>query len=678
MCEEGLRLLKGNDYAGAACVLEAAAQRGDACAQNAFGIMHDGMFGLQQDWEAYVRWISRAAEQGYSPAFYNLGFVHEAGLGCEVSIPIAISWYLKGARRGHIASTRRRTDLYWQYDQYGKLYALRALGWHRRLARRGDRTSQCVLGMRYEAGYVVPRCLHKAIAWYRLAAEQGENRAKAWLPPLEEAWRKAAAEVKPARLAASSGDAHAQLVLGRAYLNGAGIRQDFVKALRWLFAAFEGGEAEAAYWIGKLAEAPFMAGLVPGDAKTWIARASEGGCLMATQELYKNLRNVTFNNRERLRLLRLAAEQGDAWAANELREVEEYGLPENVKWARIQTAAENGDPQAMMQLFYRYKDIQPRSIQWCLLQKDLKHPVDIAALGRMWLLRAVECGSGWAKESLEYTFSYGQYGFEQSQEKAALVHLDVAEQYYREWDGRLDSESNDCADVIFEMAERYLVGCGVAQSDERALFWYRRAAEMGSGDAYWRIGQFHEAGRGGAEPSYEMALKNYHHALGALEFVMITLPDSIFEEEEKEPRYKYPTVTDDPVATAWYRAAADAGDSDAQWLIGIRLKNGLGCEQDVTAAADYIRRSAAQRNVVGMTFLGLMYRAGVGVPHSVYLANKVLLEAETLLPFSGCDTFPGAMQERVFLYDGPGAVRADFPDAAVKSGESRRFLPDEE
>lgn len=159
---------------------------------------------------------------------------------------------------------------------------------------------------------------------------------------------------------------------------------------------------------------------------------------------------------------------------------------------------------------------------------------------------------------------------------------------------------------------------------------------------------------------------------------MITLPDSIFEEEEKEPRYKYPTVTDDPVATAWYRAAADAGDSDAQWLIGIRLKNGLGCEQDVTAAADYIRRSAAQRNVVGMTFLGLMYRAGVGVPHSVYLANKVLLEAETLLPFSGCDTFPGAMQERVFLYDGPGAVRADFPDAAVKSGESRRFLPDEE
>lgn len=67
--EQGLRLLKEGNYAEAARALEAAAMRGDACAQNAFGVMHDGMFGLTRDWEAYIHWISLAAEQQYTPPF---------------------------------------------------------------------------------------------------------------------------------------------------------------------------------------------------------------------------------------------------------------------------------------------------------------------------------------------------------------------------------------------------------------------------------------------------------------------------------------------------------------------------------------------------------------------------------------------------------------------------------
>ena len=198
--EQGVRLLKEGDYAGTARALEEAATLGDACAQNAFGVMHDGMFGLTRDWEAYIHWISLAAEQNYTPAFYNLGFVYEAGLGREASLPQALAWYTKGARLGHLASTKRLIDLYRGHKEVGVLHYLRAMVWRRRLARKGDAESQRILGIRYEQGWVFPRDVGEAIAWYQGAIAQGDKRAQLWQIPLKEEWETEKKEIAHCRM----------------------------------------------------------------------------------------------------------------------------------------------------------------------------------------------------------------------------------------------------------------------------------------------------------------------------------------------------------------------------------------------------------------------------------------------------------------------------------------------
>lgn len=94
-------------------------------------------------------------------------------------------------------------------------------------------------------------------------------------------------------------------------------------------------------------------------------------------------------------------------------------------------------------------------------------------------------------------------------------------------------------------------------------------------------------------------------------------------------------------------------------------------------ALEYLRRSASQDNLIGMTFLGLMYRDGVGVRESLYLANYWFDKATALLTITGKDTFPETLAEFMWIQEGDEAINADFARASVEIGESHRLLPEE-
>lgn len=72
----------------------------------------------------------------------------------------------------------------------------------RQKAEAGHAQSQCLLAVRYEQGFDVPKDSTMAAVWYRRAADQGY--------------------------------AMAQRCLGMLYLDGRGVRQDFVRAYMWL------------------------------------------------------------------------------------------------------------------------------------------------------------------------------------------------------------------------------------------------------------------------------------------------------------------------------------------------------------------------------------------------------------------------------------------------------------
>jgi TPR repeat protein len=74
-------------------------------------------------------------------------------------------------------------------------------------------------------------------------------------------------------------------------------------------------------------------------------------------------------------------------------------------------------------------------------------------------------------------------------------------------------------------------------------------------------------------------------------------------------------VSHDYTETAfWYRKAAEQGDTDAQYMLGILYSNGQGVPQDYVQAVLWYRKAAEQGNAQAQRMLGTAYGAGRGVP----------------------------------------------------------------
>ena len=79
------------------------------------------------------------------------------------------------------------------------------------------------------------------------------------------------------------------------------------------------------------------------------------------------------------------------------------------------------------------------------------------------------------------------------------------------------------AEGFYWMAEKLMWGYGdIPKNPEQALRLYRQAADLGWSDAYIRIGEFHEYGRGGA-PNAAEALANYQRAVEAGNYLSLCL-----------------------------------------------------------------------------------------------------------------------------------------------------------
>ena len=68
------------------------------------------------------------------------------------------------------------------------------------------------------------------------------------------------------------------------------------------------------------------------------------------------------------------------------------------------------------------------------------------------------------------------------------------------------------------------------------------------------------------------------------------------------------------LAAAWFRRAAEQGHAAAQSALGVAYDDGDGVQQDHAAAVAWYRRAAAQGHAGAQNNLGFMYATGRGVP----------------------------------------------------------------
>ena len=181
--------------------LRAAAERGDAMAQNKFGLMHmtefkgtylcpSGQNAAKNSAEA-IAWFRKAADQGLADAQNNLGFIYEKGCGVAQDSAQAETWYRKAADQDLFAAQDNLFLMYADGHGVAQDYAKAAV-WFCKMAVRDywtyDASKKNPFGRAMWAGvgpYDIERN-NKIKAWLRKAATDGDPAAQHCLDDLDE------------------------------------------------------------------------------------------------------------------------------------------------------------------------------------------------------------------------------------------------------------------------------------------------------------------------------------------------------------------------------------------------------------------------------------------------------------------------------------------------------------
>jgi hypothetical protein len=79
---------------------------------------------------------------------------------------------------------------------------------------------------------------------------------------------------------------------------------------------------------------------------------------------------------------------------------------------------------------------------------------------------------------------------------------------------------------------------------------------------------------------------------------------------------------DSAEAFKWFKKAAEQGDAEAQFGLGVMYANGNGTPQNYAMAVRWFLKSAAQGNTAPNFYLGLLYENGMGVTRNYAEAVK--------------------------------------------------------
>lgn len=226
-----------------------------------------------------VKWVRKAAEQGFARAQYDLGWMYQYGRGVERSDEKAAGWYLKAAEQG-LARAQRNLGFMYEYGRGVERSDAKAAEWVLKAAEQGLADVQNVM---YKNGRGVEQYYVKTAGWYLKAAEQGY--------------------------------AEAQCNLGYMYANGTGVEQSYVKAAEWFLKAAEQGDADAQYHLGVMYRDGTGVERSDEKAAEWYLKAAEQGLADALYPLgfmYEYGDGVEQSDAKALEWYQKAAEQGDA------------------------------------------------------------------------------------------------------------------------------------------------------------------------------------------------------------------------------------------------------------------------------------------------------------------------------------------------------------------------------
>ncbi len=191
--------------------------------------------------------------------------------------------------------------------------------------------------------------------------------------------------------------------------------------------------------------------------------------------------------------------------------------------------------------------------------------------------------------------------------------LNKAIEYYRK------AAEQGHAGAQYQLGWLYTVGLGVPQDYAEGFKWYSKSAEQGNLEAKFSLGEIYYYGRG-VPQNYAEAFKwyikssiqggyNVQYKIGLMYYHGQGVPQDFTKAAE------------------WYRKAAKQDHVKAQFTLGRMYEDGRGVPEDLSKAAEWYRKAAEQGHIKAQFMLGVMYENGYGVPKDLTKSAEWYLKA---------------------------------------------------
>ncbi len=520
-------------------------------------------------------WYKKAAEQGHLKAQYELACCYQKGIGVEVDNVQAYFWFKKIAEKGYKDSGDKLVELELIFKEQDILYFNK----QKEEAEKGGLQSQYEVAGCYYYGKGVDRDFSLAAYWYKKAAEQGYAKAQC---ELAYCYATGNGVLKSDHLAvywfekaARQGVAKAQYELGRCYVNGKGVtRNDY----------------DAVYWFKRISDQSYKEAAAVEINNIQIRKSNEDNFKIETDKskLESNLNSTT-----------------DKQTNTEFKE----GLDSEKSYTNIEQDAGDG-VSANQEFFMQCKEDAKNNdanaqFELAVCYETGKGVFKNGHLAIYWYEKAARCG-----------IAAAQYELGKQYENGCVVTKDDYDANY--WYRKAAENGNAAAQykqgLHFENNENGQI------NPYQSFEWFKKAAEQGYVLAQLKLGKYYEKGIG-TERNIEKAINCYkeaaekgnNDALNNLAMCWVSDIETNFNSEEALYYYKKASedgqkqirervlsdfqkfnTQDDYIE--WLKFAAELGDANAQYQLGIKYYTGSGIERNKKQAYEWIAKAASKGN----------------------------------------------------------------------------------
>jgi uncharacterized protein len=564
------------------------ARMGDVDAQYHLGLMYANGAGVKKDLTQALEWITRSAERGHAGAQFLLGrhLAGDAGVGVtrQADDARALEWLMRAGQQGHARAWHRLAQLISQ--ESGSL----ATAFEARAASQGLAEAQLALGLgALDAAAAAPQG-SGAIVWLQRAAEQGLAAAQCALGRLLAEGRHAAQDLTAAkrwlRLAAEQGWPSALVWLD--FLDGDGAAGTLAhtrgrprqpsSTVHPSIGEADPDDAEARYHLGLLHELGLLGQPDIWKARHWYGLAAQQGLPAALTALGRL--DEASDELASLAAYRRAAQAGDGQAQAALARLllrEDRSPAERLEGlqAAVQ-AARQGQADALLMLADQLQSTQPDLASDCLRQAaEAGLPEAQLRMGRAAARRGQAADQADAVRWYEFAAQQG------------LASAQVA------------------------LADACRHGRGTARDEAAAARWLESAVAAGDACACWHLALLLAAG----SPSLPRDLERARD-------LCRTAADSGFAPAQSTLGILLASLQQHADAVPWWRLAAEQGDAEAQYNLGLALDEGRGIPADPEGAFGWWLAAAEQGLAPAMARVGLAYATGRGVAVDPIEAHK--------------------------------------------------------